>query len=95
MMRNNTSPMMHMRIYDEDVQKGTTPGAGGIFPCRGLEKALVLLRASSFPPSSRNQPVQQQQRRLLPALPAHIAHQQVLHVHGGIQPEVRTAVLCR
>lgn len=22
-MRNNTSPMMHMRIYDEDVQKGT------------------------------------------------------------------------
>lgn len=21
-LRNNTSPMMHMRIYDEDVQKG-------------------------------------------------------------------------
>lgn len=25
-LRNNTSPVMHMRIYDEDVQKGKTFG---------------------------------------------------------------------
>lgn len=27
-LRNNTSPMMHMRIYDEDVQKGETNVTG-------------------------------------------------------------------
>lgn len=92
-MRNNTSPMMHMRIYDEDVQKGEAADAGGASPV-AVWRACDLPGAASLPPCSRNQPVQQQQRRLLPALPAHVAHQQVLHVHGGIQPEVRTAVLC-
>lgn len=29
-MRNNTSPMMHMRIYDEEVQKGEKHVAGCI-----------------------------------------------------------------
>lgn len=56
MMRNNTSPMMHMRIYDEDVQKGRAPGAGGIWPCQGFEKTLVSLGAASFfsPPAGIN-----------------------------------------
>lgn len=44
-------------------------------------------------PSSRYQPVQQQQWRLLPALSPHLPDHQVLHVHGGLQPEDGTAVL--
>lgn len=50
MMRNNTSPMMHMRIYDEDVQKGEkhVPGRTLLRPRRGLEKEPVSLGTSFF-----------------------------------------------
>lgn len=41
------------------------------------------------------QPVQQQQRRLFPAVSAHVSDHQGLHVHSWIQPEVRAAVLRR
>ncbi len=30
-LRNNTSPMMHMRIYDEDVQKGKRNDTACVF----------------------------------------------------------------
>lgn len=58
-MRNNTSPMMHMRIYDEEVQKGEKHVAGGILlrPGRGLEKRPVSHGTSLFflsPPAGIN-----------------------------------------
>lgn len=52
MMRNNTSPMMHMRIYDEDVQKGTTPGAGAFFRVEGLKRHWFYLEPLHFPPAA-------------------------------------------
>lgn len=68
-MRNNTSPMMHMRIYDEDVQKGEK----NVVPFEASKRNRFHLE-SLLIPFSWNQPLQQQQRRLLPALPSHVPH---------------------
>lgn len=76
---------MHMRIYDEDVQKGEKQAAFCCDRVEPLERNRFHLEPL-LSPFSWNQPLQQQQWRLLAAVSAHVAHNQVLHVHGGIQP---------
>lgn len=90
-LRNSTTLVMHMKVYDESIQQG--------------ERAVPAPRPRSgrsarrpHPPSlhgSWNQPLQPQQRRLLAALPAHVRELPLLHVHGRLQPEERAAVLRR
>lgn len=46
-LRNNTSPMMHMRIYDEDVQKGKTKvGSNSISAAVGKSLRINVPQAS-------------------------------------------------
>lgn len=93
-LRNSTTLVMHMKVYDESIQQGERP-AGDVWNVGGGPGGAPTLRHPSpfASPCSRQQPLQREQRRLLAAVPAHLGDLTFLHVHRWVQPEERAAVL--